>query len=264
VNGQSPGPDETARSLADLVTATATLTVISPHLDDAVLSCGDLLAQRPGAVVVTAFAGIPDRYPELTSWDARAGFEDGADVVGARREEDRAALAVLGARPSWLPFPDPQYGPKPERRELAEALGAAVDELSPELVLLPLGLFHDDHILTGDAVLDALRTRPGLRAIAYADAIYRRVPDLVDRRLAALRAAGLDLQALAALDAPASPEKHRAVACYRSQVRALERSWDGGVSDAFEPEQYWLVTAPAATAGSTRRSGGRSGHISDA
>jgi hypothetical protein len=34
--------------------------VLSPHLDDAVLSVGRFLAANPGTVVITVFAGIPD------------------------------------------------------------------------------------------------------------------------------------------------------------------------------------------------------------
>ena len=76
---------------------------------------------------MTAFAGRPARYPDdATSWDARADFEAGDDVVAARRREDEAALAALAARPTWLDFPDPQYGAKPTRSELADALGAAL------------------------------------------------------------------------------------------------------------------------------------------
>src|SRR5204862_178120 len=95
---------DTMPSLAALVPVDARLVVISPHLDDAVLGCGDLLRERPGAVVVTAFAGRPSVYPDLTSWDARAGFEPGADVVGARRHEDEAARRGL------LPLPGPGAG----------------------------------------------------------------------------------------------------------------------------------------------------------
>jgi LmbE family N-acetylglucosaminyl deacetylase len=87
------------------------LIVVSPHLDDAVLGCGHLLAQRPGAVVITVFAGRPPRRERVTPWDAAAGFGPGDDVVGARRMEDRRALGALGARPLWLPFLDAQYGP---------------------------------------------------------------------------------------------------------------------------------------------------------
>jgi LmbE family N-acetylglucosaminyl deacetylase len=221
------------------------LVVISPHLDDGVLSCGDLLAEYAGAVVVTVFGGQPPAYPALTSWDERGGFEDGADVVAARREEDRRALTVLGACPRWLPFPDPQYGSRPGRRAVADALTAALDAISPEAVATPLGIFHDDHILASDGAIQVLCPRTSLPWLVYADAIYRRVPDLVERRLRELAriSSGRGL-VLRALDLPivgASDRKRRAVACYRSQVRALERSWEGGISDALEPERYWQV-----------------------
>ncbi len=51
------------------------------------------------------------------------------------------------------------------------------------------------------------------------------------------------------------------MACYSAQVTVLERSWHGGgVSDAFAPEQYWRIAAPAPLAGSLARSGGQSTH----
>jgi len=227
--------------------------VISPHLDDGVLGCGDLLAENPAAVMVTVFAGRPPTYPPLTSWDERGGFEDGADVVAARQEEDRRALRVLGARPTWLPFPDPQYGSRPDLREVVDALIAALDEIAPEAVALPLGIFHDDHILTGDAAIDALGRRASPTWLVYADAIYRRVPDLVERRLGDLSERGLTLREIDVLGVSASDRKRRAVVCYRSQVRALERSWEGGVSDAFAPERYWqIVGGDVTTAGPER------------
>jgi LmbE family N-acetylglucosaminyl deacetylase len=233
------------------------LVVISPHLDDGVLSCGDLLAAHPGAVVITAFAGRPAVYPPLTSWDERGGFEDGADVVAARRSEDEQALAVLGARPCWLPFPDPQYGARPSRRDVAEALSAALDTMSPETVAMPLGIFHDDHILASDAAIeaafDARRRQAAPTWLVYADAIYRPLPDLVDRRLQELGERGLSLREVDVRFGAASDLKRRAAACYRSQVRALERSWESGVSDALEPERYWQVArVDAAQAGRVR------------
>lgn len=245
----TPTPERDGGDAGVVVPREARLVVISPHLDDAALGCGDLLAAHPGAVVVTAFAGRPARYPGLTSWDARAGFTDGDDVVAARREEDRRALTVLGARPCWLDFPDSQYGEKPSRSALADALAGALDELRPDVVALPLGLFHDDHILTSDAALAVARRRPDRAAwLAYADAIYRRVPNLLVERLAALERTELGL---ASVTAPghsargARALKRRAVACYASQLRALAVSWDGGHADAFEPEQYWwIVPAP--------------------
>jgi len=233
---------DTGLSLRALVPTTSTVAVISPHLDDGVLSCGDLLMERPGSVVLTAFAGRPLVYPPLTSWDQRAGFASGADVVTARRQEDERALTMLGARPRWLDFPDPQYGSKPTRRDLADALAETLGEAAADVVVMPLGLFHDDHVLTSDAALDVLRDRPSLVWLLYADAIYRPLPDLRDRRLQTILGSGFLLHDVRAEGSVASGQKRRAVACYASQVRALSRSWDGGIADAFEPEYYWHVT----------------------
>ncbi|MGE3908913.1 MAG: PIG-L deacetylase family protein [Chloroflexota bacterium] len=248
MTGTASGETHHDPALTSLVGPTASLVVISPHLDDAVLSCGDLLRDHPGAVVVTAFAGRPMAYPPRTSWDERAGFEPGADVVAARRAEDGRALAELGASPRWLDFPDPQYGLRPHRRELTDALKATLDDLSPDVVVAPLGIFHDDHALTGDAALDVLGQQTSACWLVYADAIYRNLPDLVNDRLRQLSEAGLTLREVNASADPASDRKRRAVACYSSQVQALERSWKGGVSDAFAPERYWQIVAPTVAA----------------
>ena len=48
---------------------------ISPHCDDAVFGCGDVLAVHAGAAVVTVFAGSPAPAAALTRWDAAAGFD---------------------------------------------------------------------------------------------------------------------------------------------------------------------------------------------
>ena len=61
------------------------MVVISPHLDDAVFGCGRLLASRPGSIVVTLFAGVPDDAGQLTDWDARCGFTTAGEAVWARR-----------------------------------------------------------------------------------------------------------------------------------------------------------------------------------
>jgi len=53
------------------------VAVISPHLDDAVFACGELLAARPGSVVITVLAGRPPRDLPLTPWDAASGFHAG-------------------------------------------------------------------------------------------------------------------------------------------------------------------------------------------
>ncbi len=76
------------------------VAVLSPHLDDAVfscgvLSCGDLIAASGEAVVATVCAGVPPSAETLTEWDAVCGFGSARQAITARREEDRAALSTL-------------------------------------------------------------------------------------------------------------------------------------------------------------------------
>jgi LmbE family N-acetylglucosaminyl deacetylase len=74
------------------------IVVLSPHLDDAVLGCGNLLAAHPGARVITVFAGAPPTYPDpMTWWDRLSGFTTGDDPLAVRRAEDAGALGELGA-----------------------------------------------------------------------------------------------------------------------------------------------------------------------
>src|SRR5690349_18531517 len=106
------------------------LVAISPHLDDVALGCADLVAAYPRALVITVIAGRPGPH-ELTEWDARCGFGQGDDVMGARRLEDDAAIRQLGARPLWLDFLDRQYAPEwssPDPGLIAEAVRPLLDD----------------------------------------------------------------------------------------------------------------------------------------
>ncbi len=214
------------------------LVVVSPHLDDGVFSCGALLARHPGAHVVTALAGPPPDGVDLTEWDRASGFASSAQAVAARREEDRAGLATLGAQPCWLDFPDNQYGASPDADTLATALAVVLARARPATVLLPLGLFHSDHVLTHEAArlaVDRLRVRWAL----YEDAIYRRYPGLRDEKLERLASEGLTLSPCT-VSADTAP-KRAAVACYRSQLGALGTPGRPGHDDVFADERYWRV-----------------------
>jgi LmbE family N-acetylglucosaminyl deacetylase len=214
---------------------------VSPHLDDAVLGCGALLARHPRSVVVTVFAGRPPPGAPLPPWDAAAGFRRGDDVIGARRAEDRAALARLGARPVWLEFVDAQYGNPPAAAHVAARLRPIIRAADPRTVCIPLGLFHSDHALVHAAALSVLRAEPARRWLAYEEPMYRLVPGAVDARLAALRAAGLRARPRAGAAAPAA--KRHAIACYASQLRALGTPGRPGHADALAPERYWELAA---------------------
>lgn len=116
--------------------------VLSPHYDDAALSCGGMIAQRAAAgdavIVATVFGGRPDMAalsPFARSIHARPGA--GADPVAQRVAEEHQALAILGAQPRPGDYLDCIY-----RREAAggrwlydreEALFGPVDGADDEL-----------------------------------------------------------------------------------------------------------------------------------
>jgi LmbE family N-acetylglucosaminyl deacetylase len=87
---------------------------LSPHLDDAVLSCGGLIARQAaageGVLVATVCAGDPG--PEPLSEFARAlhaVWGSGPSPVGDRRSEDRVACGRLDASVLHLEIPDAIY-----------------------------------------------------------------------------------------------------------------------------------------------------------
>jgi LmbE family N-acetylglucosaminyl deacetylase len=215
--------------------------VVSPHLDDAVFACGDLLASyRPG-VVVTVFAGAPRRYGRLTDWDQSCGFAQGDDVVAARRAEDRAALAILGARPIWLDFLDAQYGPSPSPGDIAAALAQTIEAEVPSAVFFPLGLFHSDHQLVHAACLDLMPRQPQVTWFVYEDALYRASTDQSHAKRADLGAAGYTLHDAGIAIRHDRDLKQRAAAQYASQLRGLVTPGRPGVADLTAPERYWRV-----------------------
>lgn len=172
------------------IAALGKVLVVSPHLDDAVFGCGELLAAHPGGIVVTVFASAPMHYGELTEWDAAAGFSLGQDIMAARREEDRRALAMIGALPLWLDDCDSQYQRPPPAQMVAAALERTLARHEPDTVVVPLGLFHSDHKLVHEAALITLERCQRRTWFAYEDSLYRRIPGLLQERLAALLSAG--------------------------------------------------------------------------
>ena len=225
--------------MSGLPPADARLFVVSPHLDDAVLGCGRLLAAHPGAVVLTVFAGRQPAKQPLTEWDRASGFCAGDDVIGRRREEDRRALAQLGATPRWLDFLDAQYGATPEVAEIAAAIARELESVRPAQPVMPLGLFHSDHALAHAACVTLLRG--GGDWLAYEEPMYRLVPDLLERRLAELRAEGIAVAFAGSLCGAPDEPKRAAVAAYASQLRALATPGRPGHLDAFAPERLWSL-----------------------
>ncbi len=158
---------------------------LSPHFDDAALSCGGQIATLTAAgqsvLVVTITGGEPpvddspsdtvqqlhERWATSLLAEGRPG-EAAELMVAQRRAEDRAALAVLGAE--WLhlsfldciyrcgpdgdalyPGPVDMFGPpNPDDDATLAALAEALADLPPAgRVYLPLGVGgHVDHLAT--------------------------------------------------------------------------------------------------------------------
>ena len=147
----------------------ATSVVISPHPDDAVLSCWDVLV-RPGTRrVVTVFAGIPAAGARPSAWDRLTGSSDAAARGSARREEDRRALAVAGCTPDHLDFLGSTHRTGTlDPAALRDAIRRAV--AGADVMWIPAAIGgHPDHIAARDA---ALEVRGSRTCYLYADLPY--------------------------------------------------------------------------------------------
>ncbi len=244
---------------------------LSPHLDDAVFSCGGRMALQVRAGmrvwVVTVCAGSPG---DPLSDFARALHEywglAETDAPAARREEDRAALALLGAVPVHWDFLDCVYRRAPDGRVLypdydalwgpiAEEDGALREELtrrirglpSSAVLCVPLGAGeHVDHRLVRQAA-EAI----GRPLVYYEDYPYAGKPGRVEQALGTgeweSEEVGLDEAALEA--------KIAAARCYRSQISSFWadeadlaahfRAYAAEVGGGNPAERYWRQTGRA-------------------
>lgn len=133
--------------------------ILSPHLDDAVLSLGAWIAERSRKneeiLIITVFAGDPDSTSPSSEWDALCGFHTAGAAARARREEDQRACAIVGAQTKWLPFADTQYG----SHDANLVWGSLQDDLSQAAAVLVPGfpLTHPDHLWLADIVTARLQ-----------------------------------------------------------------------------------------------------------
>ena len=212
---------------------------ISPHFDDAVLSCGGLIWEqaRQGQQVEiwTIFGGEPPAGPLSnlalaihSIW--KSG--DGAETIAMRKQEDEAAAACVGADIVHFSFQDCIYRRSPRGETLypesvftsahpgdsrlpgkiAKALESEL--LAEDVLLVPLALGgHIDHILA----------RQGVERLGRPLRYYTDIPYLLN-----------DPATLAPAVAAMSPVHHpvsgegidawwEGIAAYRSQIDSLYR-----------------------------------------
>ena len=143
------------------------VAVLSPHFDDAVLSCWHVLSAPGPVVVVNVFARVPPIGGPLGWWDERTGATDSAARARERERENEAALAIAGRSAINLDLLEAQHRRKPAAVDVvAERIAREVDGCDVLSAPAVLGA-HDDHVLVRDA---ALRLgSEGVRVTLYAD-----------------------------------------------------------------------------------------------
>jgi LmbE family N-acetylglucosaminyl deacetylase len=221
--------------------AAVTHVVLSPHLDDAALSIGGLIARLTAAGapirVVTIAAGSPPSSaipsPLAESFHRAWGLPS-TDAVASRRREDDAAMAILGAEAVRLGQLDAVYR-RPDRYdteaalfgepagddrleiEVIAALGSILAASPRALVLAPLAVGgHVDHRLVHRAARDL--ASQGREVAFYEDLPYATKPGSVAQRRAAIGAA----LAPETFDIAATIDrKIEAIFAYTSQLDAL-------------------------------------------
>lgn len=147
--------------------------VVSPHLDDAVLSLGSTVAhavqQGSQVEILTVFSDSPTSQAEAGPWDTQCGFSTEGEAAAARRAEDLRACSLLGAVPRWLDFGDESYDRRGSDEDIYSAVTSAIR--GADAVLIPgFPLVHADH-----ARLSSLLLRRGLscpRVALYGEQPY--------------------------------------------------------------------------------------------
>ena len=230
------------------------VVILSPHLDDAVLSCWHVLCGPGEVTVINVFAGSPPPGLGASWWDRLTGATDSVTRMAERRAEDRAAFAVAGRTATSLTFLDGQYEPV---GQTVDVITSALRELiDPEaIVYAPAALGdHADHEQVRKAALQLAAS--GQRVRLYADhphAVRAGWPEWVDgakptggddvtahwdRRLGD---AGLTRPKAAVhhLDAAEQERKLRAVSAYRTQIAGLASTF--GEVEGFPAVPHEIV-----------------------
>jgi LmbE family N-acetylglucosaminyl deacetylase len=236
--------------------------VLSPHLDDAALSCYSVLSRDEQVTVINVFAGLPDPDLQPQWFDRLTGADSPRARSLERLEEDAAVLERLNCARVNLPFLEDQYrrrvqDVKPVAAALLEALGDTRTVYAPAAIG-----GHPDHVATKAAALHLLRR--GVSVTLYAELPYAHDfgwpdwltgedPDpFVDPALhweAPLTAAGASARdaVVEELAPEARRRKLELIRGYRTQFPVLDRRSGRAFSrgDALAYELFWPLEPPA-------------------
>ncbi|HXH03527.1 MAG TPA: glycosyltransferase [Candidatus Competibacteraceae bacterium] len=166
--------------------------VLAPHPDDEVFGCG-------GAIMHHVAAGEAVRVIIVTAGDFGASDSDSPAYVRQRREESRAAAAILG-------YGEPEFWGLPDRgllygEALVQRIVAAARDSGARLIYAPsLQEVHPDHRALAMAAVEAVRRLGGGVALALYEVGVPQWPNRL-----------LDIS-------DCLERKRRAMACFTSQL----------------------------------------------
>jgi LmbE family N-acetylglucosaminyl deacetylase len=249
---------------------------LQPHFDDAALSCGGAIKQQAATgqrtLVITVFGGMPPQDMRASEFalatHAKMALPSSpASATAVRREEDEAAMGLLGADTLWLDYLDAIYRGSPAfyqtndaifgtvsqgDTQLDEELGALIAGIAERAPLAaiyaPLGVGHHvDHQLVCSAA-DRLAQRK-LNVKFFEDFPYVTRPGALDERQ---RELAIPMEFELTEISGQIRDKEEAIALYRSQIpqlfgseeamRQALREYSGSLRRAYPGiliERYW-------------------------
>jgi LmbE family N-acetylglucosaminyl deacetylase len=149
-----------------------TFVIVSPHLDDGVLSVGAAMASwvRMGhhVTLLTVLGGDPQSNAPAGGWDRRGGFTTEGEAARRRRDEDRRGCDVLGVSPIRFPFGSLDYERHGDDEDVWSAISSTVE--AGDVVLIPgFPLSHPDHVWLSRLLAERM---PNDRLGVYAEQPY--------------------------------------------------------------------------------------------
>lgn len=186
---------------------------LSPHFDDAVLSCGGMIYELARQGIPVEVWTVCGAIPALESDKAQKfhrewGVSSGKEAVEMRREEDREACKILGATPIHFDLCDKIY--RQDDCGFVEYMKRELSNIPAQNNLITNFAVgnHPDHTLTRNAAESAGRFLKYYLEIPYQ--LYNPMPDMqgFQQRIHPISASGMDAWISAA-------------GCYQSQVGML-------------------------------------------
>jgi LmbE family N-acetylglucosaminyl deacetylase len=224
-----------------------TIVVLSPHLDDAVLSLGGMMAQKvqDGRSVIAFNLFCAPYHGPLSPAAQRLheGWGDPEDITGLRLEEDRRALEVIGAQQiigdardliyrqsvqgDWLytSMDDIQGERNPADNEWVSSYFTKLSNMFAKEKFdfyAPLGVGgHIDHMLAFD--IGTLLHNAGYTVKFYEDLPYAMREDYLKARVGSIQGMHSEIELF---DLKQLDKKLQALHAYQSQIDSLFESED--------------------------------------